>query len=524
MKKQRTGVEIRTPTLRINASGEVNVGDMKHASGWDLPFAKTSIVLHIPPGRKLLVISGADRSSGDWFNQWTLMDLFFMTVILALVYRVFGILTAVIALLVMVLGYHESHMPLFLWFNLLVAVSLAKKVTGERLKKWLGGYQWVSVGLLLIALLPFLANQIRFTLYPQLEHNKSLSSGVSRTMFSEDLRRQQRPAKAPVSQKDKTRYKARKRMKALEGLRDEDKIVITGSRIQYESVESSYQPGAVIQAGKGKPQWKWKKASYRWNGPVDGDENVSVIILSRPWVILWRIALVLFSVLWLMAIFRQRQISDKPPSNDPGENPTAKESIEIEPSEDDKSNSESSNKGSATVASLWVLLCFTLINIPPLSAANFPDKALLTELQQRLYPKPECLPDCVTLGQVHLTVKGYSLVLDLSYHGGAQVAGLLPDSKDWFIESVQLNKVPVKELWKNSAGNWISLTEGISRVVIKARLKDKSELSIRFPEKPKQIVVEVEGWKVSGINQQRLMTHTLQLTKKSRCNRKQRFD
>ncbi|PCI63812.1 MAG: hypothetical protein COB38_13290 [Gammaproteobacteria bacterium] len=73
--EQVTGVEVRTSNIDVFAAGEVASNKMHHASGWDVNFTTTKVNLSIPPGRKLIAISGADSSYGDWLGEWNLVDL-----------------------------------------------------------------------------------------------------------------------------------------------------------------------------------------------------------------------------------------------------------------------------------------------------------------------------------------------------------------------------------------------------------------------------------------------------------------
>lgn len=487
--QQRTGAEIRTPDIQILAGGEVKVEDMQHASGWDINFAKTNVNLNVPPGRKLISVAGADSSYGDWVNQWELIDLFYLMVILALVYRIFGLLAAGIALLALLLGYHEPGMPLLLWGNLIFAVSLAKKINRESVKKWINTYQWISLGLLLLSLLPFLAQQVRLTLYPQLELNHSLnaSNEVLYDSFSDEASQQIVADRAPQALME-----SQPAPEPVMKLRSRgEKITVTGSRMKRTEIDSSYQPGAVIQAGQGVPQWHWQKASYYWSGNVAGDALVKLFILSEVQVKIWRILLIVLSVFWLLVIFKQH-LRDTSFSG---------------------WLSKASAEGKNTAVMIGMISLLGLFNSPLAEANTYPDQKLLQELQNRLYPQPECQQDCVTLSQAKLTVNEYQLVLQLNYHASTKIAGLLPDSQDWHIESITHAGTPVRTVWKNHVGRWLSLNKGRSQVVIKAKLKHKSDIKLIFPERPKLIAHQVSGWEVSGINQQRLINNVLQFNK-----------
>jgi len=485
--KQRTGAEVRTPQISIYAGGEVEAKNMQHASGWDINFATTRINLNIPPGRKLITIGGADNSYGDWISDWDLIDLFFVLITLALVFKLFGWMPSVFALVVLILGYHESNMPTFLWFNLIAALGLVTKITNQKLLKYFNIYKWISVSMLLIVLLPFLADQIRFTLYPQLEMERSLTSGSYGTTFgfmsgsdlSEVYEEESPQSIAPMASLKKSRAP-----------RNPQSIVITGSGIKHSDLDNTYEQGAIIQAGKGKPNWGWQKAQYSWNGPVDGSEKVKITILSSSWVRVLRVTLILFSVLWLLAIFNKSM----------GLGNKLKKLVQTQAK-------------SSTAASVIFLLVGLSPFIQSVEASEYPSERLLNELQERLYPTPECSPDCVTLTQAKMRVKNKSLTLNLNYQSGTDIAALIPTSADWRINDLQLNGKKVKNIWRNQTGSWVSLSKGQSNLVIHATLKDKSELTIKFPERPKIFNFLTEGWDISGVNLQKLVSDSVQLTR-----------
>ncbi|TQV85452.1 hypothetical protein [Aliikangiella coralliicola] len=492
--KQRTGAEIRTPVLDIRAGGEVQSEDMSHASGWDIDFATTKVVLNIPPGRKLINISGTDSAYGDWVNRWKLIDIFFVLVTVALVFKVFGVIAGAVAAVTLVLGYHESNMPVFGWFNLMVAMSLAIKVTSEKLSKALNIYKWGSVVILVLTLLPFLADQIRYTLYPQLEMNKSLGSSYSDNYL----------ASSPVAQLAEEKLMRRAPSAAKPKLREQQKIEVTGSRLRRDELDTTYEQGAVIQAGKGRPGWNWQKAGYGWNGPVAGSEKVDLIILSENWVRVWRVALIIFSVIWLLVIFSRNNTIKNRWSSLFNRNSEA---------DDNQKNNASGSPVSSLVFLIGAIALFGGASTQSVFANNYPSDKLLQELQARLYPAPECQPDCVLISRADLNINEENAELILQYQSGSNVAGLLPESTDWRISEIFINQRPVKNIWRNKSGSWIQLPKGNSEVVLKTQLKDKSDLTIRFPEKPKTLEHQVKGWEVSGVNLQRLVSNSLQLTR-----------
>ena len=70
--------------------------------------------------------------------------------------------------------------------------------------------------------------------------------------------------------------------------------MVTGAR---RSQETGEEPGVIVQAGPGLPQWRYHQYGYSWTGPVEADAAARFVI-SPPWLTrLWRLAGILLSVL-----------------------------------------------------------------------------------------------------------------------------------------------------------------------------------------------------------------------------------
>ena len=77
--------------------------------------------------------------------------------------------SALLALAGLALTHHDGNGMIWLWVNLLVALVLAREAPEGRLRKLASAYRAVSAAVLLIALVPFVVNQARLAIYPQLD-------------------------------------------------------------------------------------------------------------------------------------------------------------------------------------------------------------------------------------------------------------------------------------------------------------------------------------------------------------------
>ncbi len=501
----KTGVEIRRPSINLITSGEVASHDADKVSGWSSSFDKVTTHLFIPPGRMLLAAPQADESYGDWLGYWSLWSLFSVLILIAIISRFISWKVAIPALITLVLGYYETGMPLILWFNLVIALVIAQRLVSDLAGKIASGYQLFSVLILVVALFPFLVDQIRSTLYPQLEMRSSLSDsysdrgvgemeivGAQEDVFSQmqnkqnaDFRTKNREvARSPMIEEDKISVTSSRTKNVDYGdSPSASKIVVTGSRIRTSDLIERYQPGALIQAGAALPDWRWKTAQLSWTGPIDAAEESSIIILGTTARALWRISLIVASVIWLIMLL-------------PG---IKKPDIKIDIHK-------------ATTSLILILGLFFLPQFTDsLMASELPDKEILKELQKRLYPAEECEPVCATLVRASVEAKKNQLILNLEYHTNAEVAVAIPTSTDWKISNLISNGKNLAGIFRNRKGNWIHLRKGIHHLKISGELSPKATISINFSQPPGIISTQGKGWEFAGISADKLSGNNLQL-------------
>ncbi|MGI9249373.1 MAG: hypothetical protein ACR2QI_10180, partial [Woeseiaceae bacterium] len=286
----QTGVEIRQTEVDLATLGRSDTRGAMPVSGWDARFAGVKATLHLPPGHKLLTAPGVDDARGSWISQWQLLDFFLVLIITIAVWRMLGRGAGVVALLALVLSFHELYAPGWLWLNLLVAIALMRVAPAGRLRQLVSGYQLLSAAALIIALVPFIANQLRIAIYPQLEPQYNqyqlYDYGVA-------------PASAPAEQPMRTREAKVSQMRpdtpGLEGGALEE-LMVTSARRSVDFVR--YAPNAIVQAGPGIPSWQWNTYMLSWSGPVDAEQTMRLVVLPRWLVSALRVGEVLLLLLF----------------------------------------------------------------------------------------------------------------------------------------------------------------------------------------------------------------------------------
>ncbi len=139
-------------------------------AGWQDSFDRVTTTLHLPYGYRLLGAPGADRADGSWFSRWTLLDVFVAAIVALLAWRLFGITGAAIAIGYLVLAYQESGAPIWTLLATLALGLVAGLLPNGRLATAALWLRRAALALLVLFALPFVADQLRYALHPQLEN------------------------------------------------------------------------------------------------------------------------------------------------------------------------------------------------------------------------------------------------------------------------------------------------------------------------------------------------------------------
>ncbi len=250
-----------------------------------------------------------------------------------------------------------------------------------------------------------------------------------------------------------------------------------------------YEPGAIVQAGPGLPDWRYHVYHYSWNGPVETDATVRFLV-SPPWLTrLWRVLGVMLSVL-LLSELASKELPTLP----------------------------AWWRGRFPAGAVMVMLglALTFGAAPPAHAASTPDPALLKELQTRLLEPPGCTPDCadvlfadVSVGAARLTV-----LLTVSALDGVGVA--LPGAEpNWIPDLVQVDGAAAGGVYRSPQGvRYLALARGRHVVRIEGALPALDALALAFPLPPHVIDVNAPGWDVGGVSERHLVSGALELARR----------
>jgi len=476
------GLELRTPEIDLRVNAEFDPSLLTNISPWQASFDKIKSNLYLPYGYLPLAASNVDSSRGIWIEKWKLWDIFIVMLLTVFCFKVLGLKTSIAAFITLILGYHESHMPLLAWANIIIGVALLSIKPNGKIQSLIRSYVIISTLALFMVLAPFLITQVRLSIHPQLENRLDSSASY----FS--------PAKKPARDRNRLKEIGRQNIQSYNSANaivkkksfaqtsddseELEAITVTGSRIMNQDLINRYQTGAILQAGKGTPQWRTNPILLSWDGPISDNQQFKLLLLPPFVRAMWRILLVFASIAWLLFLLKKltRDLSNI--------------------------------KTAKTTTALLFLLCF----FPGIIVAqNYPSDGLLKELHKRLYQEVECKSNCASIESSHVRVNASHLQIQLRYHAFENVVVGIPYSKDWRVEKITINgkAQPERIIYKNRP--WINIPKGINTVNLIGTIANRNNISILFPLTPGSITAESSGWQIAGIDNKLLSNNTLQL-------------
>lgn len=495
---ERRGVEVRAPQLQLETLARFDGrGGAQPATGWISRFERVSGQLNLPPGHLLLAALGPDSANGTWWSGWGLWSIFCIIIVVFMTYRLAGRVPMLLALGGLVLLYQEWPAMLWLWANLLIAISLGAVFPEGRLRRFVYSYRLVSAVVLALALLPFLWSQLRYALYPQLSTSGFGVTAVGTVMpgslaTPEEIvvtgARRADAAAAAMEGKSEASVDAAPpppASVAAEMAVPPPAPAVSGG-LNNAQIVQRYAAGTALQTGPGIPAWRYLQYDYSWSGPVEATDTVRFLVIGPLLRALWRIVGVLLLALWLVSLVQRAwQIKLRLPSRrDP------------------------------TPAVMLLLLALGALQGGN-ARAETPDSQLLTELGNRLKAQPACYPSCATLMSANISVNGERLLVELEGSALANVAVPVPSAQDrWQIDAVSVDGGAGYTVLRESDGSlWVPLRAGAHRIRLEGRIAPVANLQLGFPSVPRTVRVSAVGWDVAGVTEGRMLSSAIELTR-----------
>ena len=482
--EDETGIEVRIPDVGLETLGRSETRAAMPATGWDTRFVSVEASLNLPPGHKLLAAQGVDKALGSWAGNWALLDFFLVLIITIAMWRLFSPGAGVIALLALGLSYHEMLAPTWLWLNLLVAIALLRVAPAGRLFRLVRGYQLISAASLVVVLVPFVANQVRIAIYPQLEPQYGLYA-----VFAGEERYEPAEPLPAAAFEDKA-VRSTESLDMAPGAESARKAGIMMEQPAAPQQFARFAPNATVQAGPGVPSWRWNTYRLQWSGPVDPGQGMRLVVLPR-WLVS-ALRFVLVGLVMSFAAILAAEIAGRRWAL-PGGLTIGREVA-----------------GGAAALAVAALLAAS----PPVHA-EIPGQEMLRQLEQRLLEPPECAPRCAEIAAASVEIDAASITMELDIHALEPVAIPLPGSqRGWRPTAVLVDGANEVRVLRGSNGMLrIHAMPGRQLVTLRGPVPAADSLEIPFPTPPRVISIDSEGWLVAGIKDRRLLSGSLQLTR-----------
>ncbi|MCK5718431.1 MAG: hypothetical protein KAH84_00625 [Thiomargarita sp.] len=527
-----TGVEVRRGNVNLVAESRLdsNISELP-AVGWEHDFQSAAATLHLPPGWTLFNAGGIDSVTDTWLQQWTLLDLFIVLILAVAVGKLWNFAWGGFTLIAMILIYHEAPATHFIWLNIIASLALLRVLPAlgwmNRLAIF---YRNANLVILLIIALPFMMQQMRQSIYPQLEYawkNLETNNYYATNQMSQEI------TTATGSSYDEE-YEPLKKM--LPSAPMNYQIAKSDSRTRASLVQ--IDPDAQVQTGPGLPKWEWRTIEMDWNGPVHKNQSIQLWLIS-PMMnsILNVIRVILLAILIAFFLWVSFKSHPKPfsqltnPPSPKNKQPNLKTSEFIE---------KCPNKKASSSISIWLLVMGLLLTFPFISHADgimmeqnnpksalinndFPPQYLLKELKQRLLEQPKCLPYCASNPRLSIELEAQQLNIRMEIHTLDNVAVPLPGiASQWLPQQVLINGEPVTTVLRdNKEQLWVNIDKGVHQIQLAGPLANRNTIQLPLPLHPRLVEVKANGWRVEGVHENGIADNQLQFTRQQATDDKQ---
>ncbi|HJX35234.1 MAG TPA: hypothetical protein VJ373_08675, partial [Desulfatiglandales bacterium] len=475
---KKPGVELRRGRLDMIAESRVESSDGSYSAvGWDHDFQSVSGTLNLPPGWRLITVSGVDVMPGTWFQKWTLLDLFLVLIMSLAVLKLWGRIPGILTLVILALIYHEPGAPRIVWLSLLAALALLRFIPRGWFRRIINLWRIGSILVLLVIAIPFMLQQVRWGLYPQLEPRYDSYGAGAVSDSTKPLAYTELAAPKPLERK------MAKTMDESEEFILEEAVVTKGGR--YSSSDSSYYFNQAIQAidrdalnqtGPGIPDWNWCSYRMTWNGPVEKGHKINFWLLS-PFMNLilafLRVILIVLLILILLVPQPWELLGRRLPSF-------------------------------MSLSFLLMLLVIPHASIAQTTDDGFPPDRLLGELKKRLLESPDCLPYCADIPKMEITANPDALQILLQVHAASDTVIPLPGAlNSWLPEQVLLDYSPAKGIMRDNEGTLrLFVREGTQVVTLMGSITSANDFQIPLPLTPRRVTFSGNGWDAQGIDRE----------------------
>lgn len=473
---QKAGVELRRGHLKLQADSRLPERIIDSAAvGWDHDFQKVSGQLHLPPGWRLLAAPGVDQVSDTWIQRWSLLDFFLVLIIALAVYKLRSWQWGLLALATMALIFNEFGAPRLVWLHILAVLALLPLLPPGWLKRLVSLWGIAAAVILLLVTIPFVANQVRWGIFPQLAPHSDYARGGDRALEGFGMAKKEAVLEADEAVSRPAERKMRRSTVKPALSLPSASLPMASPSVQTAQAIRQRDPDALIPTGPGLPEWQWQTVSMGWSGPVAKDQRMKLYLLSPLVNLILAMVRVGLLALLIWGLFDWRPWWKK-----------LRQQIQAK-------------------AVVTGLLLLALVGVQAVDARAeqgvFPPASLLEELRQRLLAPSDCLPHCADISRLELAVSEDVLQMMLKVHAANPTAIPLPvNRKSWAPSEIMLNNAPISGLARDKSGTlWAVVPPGSHTVILRGSVAQEGMILIPLPLRPHQAGFVAKGWSVKGI-------------------------
>ena len=498
------GVEIRSANVNLQAVSSIDQVSQLNAVGWQTDVTQLTANIHLPPGWRAFYASGVDGIEGTWIQKWSLWDIFWLMVLIAVANKLLGIKGAALMAVTLIFTFHEILAPNFLWTILLGLIALMRLPIGKY-KVWLSWLSLVPSAMLVIVFISLAISSLRLAIYPALEKDGINSSYQQNALFSQpDLVKE-----SMVQEIGANNDAVELRRKSVSKSSASDNLLNYKKQDLYQVGENDR-----VQTGPGIPTWSWNYLTINASGVVTMDQQINLWLSSPLLTAIWRIINVL--LIGLMGSFILRVLFNVG-------------LFKIYSNETEKSQSNNSNKQSGVTISTVIIttglsLLMTSVLFMPQPAyaviqlpdnAGYPPEYLLKEYENKLISAPLCLPSCASLDNGRLTVTDKQLRLRFSAFADTDLALPLPSAGNTWIPD-QIN-VDGEAAILNRMNNqlMVYLSKGEHIITLQGSVQS-AQINLNLPVNIHHVHVDAPTWLIDGVHSGVVANNNIGLTSKEK--------
>lgn len=564
------GVELRTTNLQLTTTARLPSNRTLPVTGYTEPFDAAQTTLFLPPAWRLLAAPGADVAVGAWIERWRLLDIFLAMIIAVASWRILGAVGGGVALVALVLTYHEPLAPHYIWLNLLLITALLRVVPEGQLKHWCGRYRFASLVLLGLALIPFTAMQLRIVIFPQLEQagvarNLSPQAAASPSSLGASIANL-RGLNTDFGTRTLTLADERRMQESANS--DPETVTVTGTRIRRDDFSAANAttvitgedmnnlgtvsvadmvnqlPGNIATVspeataddpfylGASIANMRGQNTAFGTRTLTQLEQNASryqpgALLQTGPGLPDWgwtrytlgftgpierddTVSLVMIGP-WLVGAWRIASVALALG--------LAWLLLRAKPGTrpGGAATSPSGKRKSAAAACLALTLILPLASLPTPGVAQtsdgFPPLQLLEELRTRLTAPAPCHPSCAELSDARVEIDGDQLSMTLEVALQDNLAIPVPgDASGWQANDIVVDGASRQLLYRENGGRtWLELEAGVRQLSLTGPVPAGDSLTLAFPLTPRRVQVEAPGWDIAGIAEGRLLSGSIEL-------------